>query len=644
VLERILASASPAASNVADTALKQFYALDASIQTHRDLSMVKGAQVRSWLCASLGNLLSAILLSPNIKSEVMTELIVQRLAIAAWEKPESQGTASPGWTDVDMLYNARITPDGVSFSATRQGQGIEWRDQWRWISEPMGACEILQVVGITAALLRSTALFRGLEAAIRLADGRSEVLALCVLRRWLLSLKALTWLEAALSHDWKWVRPRDLSCLAFASISPIWPRPKIAISHRSADVKSILHNTAFWGSADAAIDAQKVPAWETNTGMIWQLFAATPIIARVDSTNYEKSVWCMREFEMSQFLVDTLDFLQDRRIIDLSPNQISDVASSFEPPKPGVSSSFVASERIEDFPPSVLVLVIPQLDELISKLLAAVATLRLLRFLIGDTGHVNKLGADLARGRKIDLSAPTNNPDGWDPYTELFQSLRHATGGGMFSLADNYPEEELERDSFLASLIPDLSSGQIDPVDILAAAEWTRTLRGWFSYRLRSDFTLIDCRGVDERGWVEDPRLCIMRATALMTNPSPVWILQDAGQEVDCWKFVNELDKPIFTLHFPNQFKWMTRVRYYPTWIALYVSTPELKFDKNVVDSCFKAMRGDFSAVSGLQIHTQGDLFETLGDVLAVELDDSNMIRTLKQSKVTLDGDPDRRK
>ena len=251
--------------------------------------------------------------------------------------------------------------------------------------------------------------FRGARS--RHTTGRREircVLVFRVLRRWLLSLKALAWLVGMLSHEWQWVRVWDLSCSAFASISPTWPRPRIAISHRSGDVKSILHNSAFWGSADTAIDAQKVPAWETNTGMIWQLFAATPIIARVNSPNYQTSVWCMREFEMSQFFVDSMDFLQDRRIINLVPNQLFDIATSFEAPHPR-SQSLLASKRDQDFPPTVFVLVVPQLEELISKLFAAIATLRLLHFLIRDTGHVNKLGADLTQGREVDLPAPTNN-------------------------------------------------------------------------------------------------------------------------------------------------------------------------------------------------------------------------------------------
>ena len=171
-------------------------------------------------------------------------------------------------------------------------------------------------------------------------------------------------------------------------------------------------------------------------------------------------------------------------------------------------------------------------------------------------------------------------------------------------------------------MIPDLSSGQLDPVDVLAAAEWTRTLRGWFTYRLRQDHTLIDCRGLYARAWVEDPRLCLMGAMARMNNSSPVWILQDAGQEVDRWKFISEQDKPIFTLHFPDQFSWMTPVRYLPTWIALYVSTPDVNFDDKVVDSCFRAMSGQFAAASDLHIRKQGDLFDMLGNVLDLERHD----------------------
>jgi hypothetical protein len=38
-----------------------------------------------------------------------------------------------------------------------------------------------------------------------------------------------------------------------------------------------------WRSSRFAIDASYVPAWETNNGMVWALFAAIPAIARVHS-------------------------------------------------------------------------------------------------------------------------------------------------------------------------------------------------------------------------------------------------------------------------------------------------------------------------------------------------------------------------
>lgn len=107
-----------------------------------------------------------------------------------------------------------------------------------------------------------------------------QTMALAVVRRSLLTLKVMTWLEAALPDTWKVVRPQDLECFAFNALKPEWPRRLLGISHRSADVKAALIKMKVWRSSRCGIDANYVPAWETNTGMMWGLFAAAPAIAR----------------------------------------------------------------------------------------------------------------------------------------------------------------------------------------------------------------------------------------------------------------------------------------------------------------------------------------------------------------------------
>ena len=134
---------------------------------------------------------------------------------------------------------------------------------------------------LAARLLRNRGLLQGLGHALAASDPEVRTLATAVLRRWALTLKAMVWAEHALGQSWDAVRPADIVCLAFSATKPEWPRRLLAISHRSFEVKPQLRKMGVWKSARCAIDATYVPSWETNTGMIWGLFAATPALVRV---------------------------------------------------------------------------------------------------------------------------------------------------------------------------------------------------------------------------------------------------------------------------------------------------------------------------------------------------------------------------
>src|SRR5262249_30027625 len=94
------------------------------------------------------------------------------------------------------------------------------------------------------------------------------------------------------------------------------------ISHRSQDVKTTLRGMHVWRAGRIAIDANYVPSWESNVGMVWGLFAATPAIARIRSPTYQESVWCRRELELTDFLLRRIDFLTKRWIIDLKESDL----------------------------------------------------------------------------------------------------------------------------------------------------------------------------------------------------------------------------------------------------------------------------------------------------------------------------------
>ena len=128
----------------------------------------------------------------------------------------------------------------------------------------------------------------------------------------------MSWLEDALARSWTQVRSQDLACFAFNAVKPDWPRRYIALSHRSMDAKPILQTMKAWISSLFAIDANYAPSWETNTGMVWGLFAATPVLIRIQSPNYAASEWCEREAELIRYLEETCDFMPRRWVFDLS--------------------------------------------------------------------------------------------------------------------------------------------------------------------------------------------------------------------------------------------------------------------------------------------------------------------------------------
>ena len=139
---------------------------------------------------------------------------------------------------------------------------------------------------LAARLLRNDWVLEALLLALGSADERLQTLAVGVVRRWILTLRVMIWAEDAFGRSWREVRPADIACFAFSALRPEWPRRLLAISHRSAEVKPTLATLRNWSSARSAIDATYVPAWETNTGMIWGLFAPTPALVRVHTPTY----------------------------------------------------------------------------------------------------------------------------------------------------------------------------------------------------------------------------------------------------------------------------------------------------------------------------------------------------------------------
>src|ERR1700733_10454029 len=277
-------------------ALDQFLQSKSEIAREKYARMIQIEHVRAWLGTSVGHLLMSVLLTPPEPALMLGAANRLRLPLQ-FELPTS-------WANdfeerrLEMLYNWRVAENGsIQQSVVHVGQGEEWREHWNWLSSELTASETLASVQLAARLLRNPILAGVLIATLNAPDAYLHTASLAILRRWLLTLKVMSWLEAALAHQWDDTRPQDLSCFAFGALKPDWPPRLMGISHRSADVKPSLMQMKLWGSARCAIDARFVPAWETNTGMMWGLFATPPLLVRVDSPLYKQSVWCRREIE-----------------------------------------------------------------------------------------------------------------------------------------------------------------------------------------------------------------------------------------------------------------------------------------------------------------------------------------------------------
>ena len=196
-------SATPESNNSetsAREALAWFYKLKAGLTPRVfDIHAIQTEHVRVWLGASIGHLLMGIPLTLDVDASAAAEAVVGRLALI--QKGEYETIDQVGDRRLERLYNARVGQDGgLSFGPVRVGQGTEWRDHWLALSFDIGAEDAAEAVRMAARVLRSPALFRGLATVVDSGDDQLRLLATAVLRRWLLTLQAMAWLEVALSR------------------------------------------------------------------------------------------------------------------------------------------------------------------------------------------------------------------------------------------------------------------------------------------------------------------------------------------------------------------------------------------------------------------------------------------------------------
>ncbi len=583
---------------------RRFLELLGSSVRHKDEAMISANQIRAWLTTAFGDLLTGIALTP-IEDDRTREIVVQEVAgrIADIDSLDREDRKFD-FLDYgcSSLYNTQMTRSGLQHANSRQGQGPEWQHHWRWLSAQQDAAAVKATLQLAGLLLINEPLLAGLDSAIRSGNEDSQKRALCVARRWLLTAKVLAWLSEALQHTWTVVTAPDLACFAFAAMSPAWPRRTVAVSHRSAEAKPALSRLNMWKSPHIAIDASYVPAWETNTGMIWNLFAPVPLIVRVESPGYLASEWCRRENEIFQYLVDHADFLEGRAIIDIGVDKVAALDTSLFQGGAARSSSVRAKPfpvPTAEFPPLSLVLVgrVPSAIDL--AILRAAGALRLINLLVRDPVRANKVASDAAAGDAIDIEPPTNNPDGWAAYGEVFRDLEAAvppTQGKRpiveklrrraarqllpLRVPDDYPALEMEVDRMGALQIPDLSDGQYQLADVLTALEWRRTVLEWFINEDFGDKVIVDLIESSAEDWNTLANFSVARALLALNGLAPTWIMQQAGQNAHLWSSFRE--HPIFTSHVDDQFSWLKPVIMDPSWLLYYLANAGLDIESNL--------------------------------------------------------------
>jgi hypothetical protein len=546
-------------------AVDKFMFMKNNIKYHADINMVQKEHIRAWIGTAIGHLLMGIVLSPKEETHDLVQGTIQRLSIPLQTKLPDQWINDFEDRRIELLYNKRLsTRDRVYLDnlAIQSGQGEEWREHWDWLSFDISARETAEAVRIAASILRCPALINGLMIALLTGDKYLETIAVAVIRRLLLTLKVMTWLEAALQQEWKYARARDVSCFAFNAVKPDWPRRPIGISHRSRDVKEALASTNLWMSCYCAIDATYIPSWETNTGMMWGLFAGASSLIRIQSKNYLNSIWCLRENELIEYLVNKSDFLEQRWITDINEAQIPTLNKIFTDSFESSYENIITGNNFKSFPPLCDVWMAPILDMTEVKTFRAAAALRLMRVLIGDSNITNRVAAIIEKGVPLSQPAPTNNPDGWHSYAAVFKALSSLCNTNP----DNQPihldnvidPNQMRIELELCQRIPDLSNNNINVNDVFTAFEWLITEWPLIINEKSGSFLVIDCRDITKEQWLNDERLSLLRGLAAVRTFGPLWYIQKAGQDVEHWPLIGE--RPIFTEHFSNQFTWMFEI------------------------------------------------------------------------------------
>lgn len=512
---------------------------------------------------------------------------------------------------------------------TPGGQSSEWRDYFRALSQPSSPAQALMTVQLAALALRSESVWDVLEVLRHSGTDKRHVsdLSACVRRRWLLTLKALAWIEVSLQRPtpFELVTPADLMCFGITSLLPLYPRPVVAISHRSGDAKPLLKEGKVWGANEVMIDATFRPVWQTNRAMIWTLFAATPVLCKVRSPTYGDSEWCRRESEMFDHLSESADFLGGRLRFDIVLNEVRGLdRAALSWPK--THRFFDIAEGIESPP-----LEIRKFEAWQGALIRAVAVARFAhRFLaIANRAADSTSASDVANvllnrlyaSQDVPSGELLHVPDGWRVLSECIRAdaaLLELEGPLACACGDKEVEREEEWFNQAQQVWP---PGEVPPAwnlcDVLAALDWREHLEPYLrAHNKGTSFEfqagVIDLRNTNEDEWANDPGWAVARGLIFLRLPYPLNIRQRAGQDVDKWPYLRDVDIPIFTQHLPDQRLPQSEVFFSlgGPWPALYCYAVRELVDiiPVLMAACLKTMKGWTGPVDPVMMRADGGL------------------------------------
>jgi hypothetical protein len=475
---------------------------------------------------------------------------------------------------LQALYGSALGPrHTLEISSSPGGQSHEWQEYFRALGHVMPSQHTLMAVQLASRMLRSESVWITLTTlqseGRRAAQGANLIdLSMCVRRRWALALKALAWLEAALvrAASLKFLSSADLACFAIDALLPLYPRPVVAVSHRGADAKATLAAGTAWGSNEVLLDATFRPHWQTNRAMVWSLFASTPVLCKIRSSNYSTSEWCQRESELFDYLTARADFLRGRSTVDIDLEEVR-VLDTVAVSNPRTHRWYKTAAGLDSAP-----FELRRMEPWEGVLIRAAAVTRVVgRAFAVDAVHAHP--ADDIANRMLEIlygSDVETVPDAvfWvfvDGWRRLSSELRTDASvlgvqGPLARLVKaDAADDATEWFKTIARHPPRTGhSSDLGPSDLCAALQWREHLEPYLRQHTagtiwENQAAIIDVRETNPDEWATHPGWTVARGLVFLRLPYPILIRQRADQHAENWPLLRELDIPMFTEHLPDQ-------------------------------------------------------------------------------------------